>query len=215
MQDLSPQIDSLVAAIEAQLARRERVLVALAGAPGSGKSTQAAGLAERLAARGIAAAVVPMDGFHLDNALLDARGLRPRKGAPESFDAAGFLHLVGRLCEGGEVVVPTFDRARDLAIAGAAVVGPEVRVVILEGNYLLFDEAPWQALAALWDLSVWLEVPLPELRLRLIQRWLDHGLHRAAATARAEGNDLANARRVLERRLPADLILQSRPPRGA
>jgi pantothenate kinase len=186
-----------------------RTLVALAGPPGSGKSTLAETLAADVSARGIAAEVVPMDGFHLDNAILTARGLLPRKGAPETFDAAGFLSLIERLKRGGEVAIPVFDRARDLAIAGARIIGADCRVLIVEGNYLLFDEPDWRALAALWDLSVFLDVAEPVLAERLTRRWLDHGLPPDAARARAETNDLANARRILARRLPADLVLDT------
>jgi pantothenate kinase len=211
MLDISAQLNALSEAIDQRLDGGSRVLVALAGPPGSGKSTLATALAQRLGNQRRKAAIVPMDGFHLDNGVLEARGLRARKGAPETFDAAGFRHLVERLKAGGEVVVPLFDRSRDIAIAGAAVVEADFRVVILEGNYLLFDEDPWRALAPLWDLAAWLDVPMPELRARLIQRWLSHGLSRAAATRRAEVNDIANAHRVLDRRLPADMVLQTRP----
>lgn len=205
--DLTPGVNAVSGRIHAALEAHARVLVAVAGAPGAGKSTFAAELARRLNAQGLASVIVPMDGFHLDNAVLDMRGLRRRKGAPETFDAAGFLHLVRRLAGAGEVIAPIFDRARDIAIAGAQVVPAAARVVVVEGNYLLFDESPWAALAPLWSLSVRIEVPLEELRRRLIQRWLDHGLSHAAARARAEGNDIPNAERVLSRALPATLTL--------
>ena len=211
MLDISAQVSALAARVHALRATRARVLVAMAGAPGSGKSTLAQALARRLRDQGEAAEIVPMDGFHLDNVVLDARGQRGRKGSPETFDAEGFLHLVRRLKAGGEVVAPIFDRARDIAIAGAQVVPADCPVVICEGNYLLFDEAPWSNLAPLWDLRARLDVALPELRARLIQRWLDHGLSRAAATRRAEGNDVPNARRIIERQLPAEIILATRP----
>jgi fructokinase len=211
MLDHSTQVMALAERARERAAERPRLLLALAGAPGSGKSTLAAALHRRLREQRLAAETVSMDGFHLDNAVLDARGLRSRKGAPETFDAEGFLHLVRRLAAGGEVVAPVFDRARDLAIAGAQVVPAACRVVICEGNYLLFDEAPWRDLAPLWHLTARIEVPLPELRARLIQRWLDHGLSRAAATRRAEANDMVNATRVIARQLPAEFVLSARP----
>ncbi|MDF9304617.1 nucleoside triphosphate hydrolase [Tritonibacter mobilis] len=182
-----------------------RQLVALSGAPGSGKSTLSNPLAAALSAQGLLAEVVPMDGFHLDNRLLEPRGLLARKGAPETFDLEGFQRLCHALKHQERVIYPLFDRARDIAIAGAAEVGPECRVAIIEGNYLLFDAPGWRDLAAIWDVSIRLEVPMADLEARLVQRWLDHGLDHAAAVARAQGNDLANARAIEAARLPADL----------
>ncbi|MFY1707919.1 nucleoside triphosphate hydrolase [Tritonibacter scottomollicae] len=182
-----------------------RRLVALSGAPGSGKSTLSEPLAAMLTERGVRSEVVPMDGFHLDNRLLEARGLIPRKGAPETFDLGGFARLCHALRADDEVVYPLFDRSRDLAIAGAAHVGQDCSVAVIEGNYLLFDEPGWRDLADLWDVSIRLDVPLADLEARLVQRWLTHGLDQAAAEARARGNDLANAQRIASARLPADL----------
>jgi pantothenate kinase len=213
--DISGQVTALAERAQALLAERPRILLALAGAPGAGKSTMAAALHRRLNDQKVPAEVVQLDGFLLDTAVLDARGLRQRKGAPETVDARGFLHLVHRLKDGGEVVAPIFDRARDIAIAGAQVVPADCAVVICEGNYLLFDEDPWRDLLPLWDLTARIDVPLPDLRARLIQRWLSLNLSRAAATRRAEGNDVPNARRVLEKELPAQFILAIRPENGS
>lgn len=184
-----------------------RHLIAVAGPPASGKSTLADALAHRLAKAGRPAQVVPMDGFHLDNTLLDARGLRARKGAPETFDARGFHRLLADIRTGGPVIFPLFDRTRDLAVAGAGHLGGDTELVVVEGNYLLFDHPDWAALARLWALSIWLEVPRDVLRARLIQRWRDHGFDEAAALAKAEGNDLPNAERVNAHRLTATITL--------
>lgn len=189
----------------------DRYLIGIAGAPASGKSTLAAELARRLNAQGRKTVVVAMDGFHLDNAILDARGLRPRKGAPETFDAPGFLRLVRALKTGEEVFAPVFDRTRDIAIAGAVAVPPAARVVIVEGNYLMFNEDPWLDLAALWDASARVDVAMPELRARLIQRWLSLNHSPSVATRRAEGNDIPNAQRVIDRALPCDFNLDGQP----
>lgn len=186
---------------------RGRQLVGVAGAPASGKSTLAEALADAVLATGRTAAVIPMDGFHLDNRILDARDLRTRKGAPETFDAAGFITLIQRLKQGGELIYPVFDRTRDLAIAGAARIAPECDVAIVEGNYLLFDEDPWHELAPLWDLSVRVDVPEPILFDRLVQRWLDHDHTLEEARARADGNDMANARRIAAAQIAADITL--------
>lgn len=189
----------------------DRYLVAITGAPGCGKSTLSSELARRLNAQGRKTTVVPMDGFHLDNAILDSRGLRPRKGAPETFDAPGFLRLVAALKSGEEVFAPSFDRARDLAIAGSVAVPAAAKVIIVEGNYLMFNEAPWAKLAELWDVSARVNVPMPELRARLIHRWLSLNYSSAVATRRAEGNDIPNAQRVIDRALPCDFNLNGEP----
>lgn len=206
MTDTSQQLDDLALRI-LDVPNTDRRLVALAGAPASGKSTMAERLAEALDRAGAKAEVVPMDGFHLDNTLLIAGGLLARKGAPETFDADGFVHLVGRLKAEREVVYPLFDRTRDIAIAGAGRVGADSDVVIVEGNYLLFDAEPWRALAQLWDVSIRIAPPIEVLRERLIARWITHGLSDEDAVARAEGNDLANAKLIAARALPADFTL--------
>lgn len=198
MTDRISDLDTLAERIGTSPTRR---LVALAGPPASGKST----LADLLAHRVDGAVVVPMDGFHLDNRVLEPRGLMSRKGAPETFDARGFLRLVAALRDGAEVIYPLFDRSRDTAIAGAGVCPAEATTVILEGNYLLYDAPVWRDLGPLWDMSVQIEVPRATLQDRLVRRWLDHGLDPAAAEARALGNDMVNVDLVAGHSLPADI----------
>jgi pantothenate kinase len=197
-------VDRIAARVLALPPASPRLRIAIAGPPGAGKSTFAAALVERL---GPEAALVPMDGFHLDNAILSARGLLSRKGAPETFDALGVVRMVERLGADDEVVIPGFDRARDIAIAGAAVVGPDCRIAVVEGNYLLLGQAPWARLGPLWDLSVMISPPEAVLETRLVRRWIDHGLSHADATARAQGNDIPNARTVLSLSGAADEVL--------
>lgn len=185
-----------------------RIVVALAGAPGAGKST----LSERLLAALPAgeAALVPMDGFHFDNAVLDAMGLRHRKGAPATFDCAGLKASLRRIRSGeGAVAVPVFDREADLARAGAAVVPAHTRFVLVEGNYLLLDRAPWSELVPLFDLTIFIDVPLAELERRLLARWTDLGRSAEAARAWVDGNDLPNARLVIESSRQADIVWQN------
>ncbi|ARE40814.1 Uridine kinase family protein [Rhodovulum sp. P5] len=212
---MSEEIDT-VTALADRIGRcpvtRHRRVVAVAGAPGSGKSRLARALSEAVTQTGTACVVVPMDGFHLDNRLLDARGLRARKGAPDTFDVMGFQRLVAALHDDEEVIFPLFDRARDIAIAGAGRVARDCDTVIVEGNYLLFDAPHWRDLAAEWDLSVFRDVPEAELLDRLTRRWLKHGLPPDAARARAETNDMANARAVAGQRLPADILFRGDAP---
>ncbi len=179
---------------------RSRFIVAVAGPPGSGKSTLADELARLIEAGGERAAVLPMDGFHLDNGLLEEAGLLARKGAPETFDVRGLrdvLSAVRRAEE--EVLVPVFDRSRELAIAAARRIGLDDRIIIAEGNYLLLDEAPWSSLAPLFDETVLLSEPIEELERRLIARWQGFGFEPEAIRAKVEGNDLVNVRTVLSK----------------
>lgn len=204
MIDTPQQMDALARKI-LEVPTSGRRLVALVGAPASGKSTMAEALAAALERAGATSQVVPMDGFHLDNRLLSTRGLLARKGAPETFDADGFVHLVRRLKTEREVVYPLFDRARDIAIAGAGCVGPDCDVVVVEGNYLLFDADPWRELAGLWDMSVRIAPPIDVLRDRLVARWMAHGLSAQDALARAQNNDLENAKMIVAHALPSDI----------
>lgn len=179
-----------------------RRLIAVVGPPGAGKSTLTEGLVKALPD----AALLPMDGFHLDNRLLDERGQRSVKGSPQTFDAAGFSATVARLKTEAEVIHPVFDRSRDLAIAGAGRIGPDIRTVVVEGNYLLLDQPIWRDLAALWDLTVMIAVPVQELERRLTARWQGLGCDAAGVAAHLD-NDMANVRLVLSQSRPADLTL--------
>jgi pantothenate kinase len=181
-----------------------RYLCAVAGPPGAGKSTLAAAV---VAALGPGARAVPMDGFHFDDAVLDTLGLRARKGAPETFDAVGFAHLLRRLRHEASVAIPVFDRRLELSRAGAGIVGPEDRLLVVEGNWLLLDEAPWSDLAPLYDLTVWIDVPEAELDRRLVDRWAHHGKSPAAARAWIDGNDIPNIRRAVNGSRAADVVI--------
>lgn len=200
------EIASIAAAIFKRAGKSPRFVVAIAGPPGSGKSTLAERLHEVLPEE--KSVVVPMDGFHFDDAVLETRGLRPRKGAPETFDYAGFAALLKRIRSGeSDVAIPVFDRSMELSRAGAAIVGSEVKFVIVEGNYLLLDEEPWSALAGLFDFSVFVDVPRGELERRLMERWRGHGKSDDDARAWIASNDLPNVERVLARRRQADLVV--------
>jgi len=189
-----------------------RTIVGIAGPPASGKSTLAEAVVSALNAKGSTspprATLLPMDGFHLDNRILESRGLLARKGAPETFNATGFCEAVRGLAKvDHEAYFPRFDRQMDLAIANAIAVQPGTSVIVVEGNYLLLPSKPWITLRHAFASTVFVSPARDTLHDRLVQRWLNHGLDRPAAVHRAESNDLPNADLVLEHSTPADLVL--------
>lgn len=203
-------IEALSELIQARAEDGERLIIAIAGPPAAGKSTVAEKLNEALnAAREGLSAILPMDGFHYDDLWLVPAGLRARKGAPHTFDVGGFAHMLKRLRAREEdfVAVPVFDRSLEIARAGARMILKETPVVIAEGNYLLLNEAPWRSLRPLFDLSAMISAEESVLRERLLQRWRDHGLSEAEAVAKAEENDLPNARLVLRESGGEDFLI--------
>ena len=207
---MNPSVDDLAQQVAERASGRDRFVVALAGPPGAGKSTVAERLVKALNHRNEIAALLPMDGFHLDNIVLEARGLTHRKGAPETFDAQGYVSLLQRVrvVPAAEIAVPLFDRMLDLARAGGAIVAPHHRIIVTEGNYLLVDRFPWADLSSQFDLTIWLDVDDDTLQERLIRRWLHHGLSREAAISRALDNDMQNVAWVKRFSRPADITLR-------
>lgn len=200
------EIAHIAATIFRRGAHAGRIIVAVAGPPAAGKSTIAAELASILPEG--TAAVVPMDGFHYDDGVLDQIGWRQRKGAPETFDFDGYESLLKRLkAADADVAVPIFDRTIELSRAAAAIVPKSTKFIITEGNYLLLDEAPWGRLAPLFDLTIFLNVPRDELERRMVQRWNEHGRDPVAARAWIDSNDLPNIDRVLAKRRKADMVV--------
>lgn len=203
------EIAALAKAIFKKAGKRSRVVVGIAGPPAAGKSTLAESLA-KVFEQGTAV-VVPMDGYHFDDGILIARGQRSRKGAPETFDYYGFESLLKRIrANEHDVAIPVFDRTIELSRGSAAIVGRDVRFVLVEGNYLLLDEAPWSGLAPLFDFTIYIDVPRFELERRLVTRWDEHGKTPDEARAWIASNDMPNIDRVLQKRRPADMVIDER-----
>jgi pantothenate kinase len=203
----SPEIKQAMDALRRKIAGGGRTLLGLAGAPGSGKSTFAAWIQQQLGPD--LAAVVPMDGFHLGNAIIDGTPLRQRKGAIDTFDVGGYLSLLQRLARRDEAVVyaPEFRRTLDEPVAASIAVPASVPLVITEGNYLLADPPAWKKVRAQLD-EVWFVDTPPALRLeRLVDRHVYFGMERPAAEEWAAGSDQANAELIEKTKASADRII--------
>jgi len=193
--------------VRALLADGRRRLLGIAGAPGAGKSTLAAQVVATFAE---ACVVVPMDGFHLAQSELERIGRADRKGAPDTFDADGYVALLRRLREprpGHVVYAPEYRRDLRNPVAGAVAVPPDVPLVVTEGNYLLLDEHGFEPVAALLD-EAWFVAPDDDVRLaRLVARHERFGKPPAAALAWSTGPDAANARLVAPTARRADVVV--------
>lgn len=209
MKDISYSVREVVKALSGKRGKKDRLIAGIAGPPASGKTTLAKNLVSHLnqQTKNIAA-FLPMDGFHLDNSLLEEAGLLAKKGAPQTFDFWGFQALLSRVKDTTvPIYYPTFDRSRDIAVAGSAVIKPETKIVIVEGNYLLLDIDPWRSLSQSFDHTVFIETPIEILRKRLVKRWLANGHNADEALQRANSNDIPNALLTAENRLAADQVL--------
>ncbi|MEV5479387.1 MULTISPECIES: nucleoside/nucleotide kinase family protein [Streptomyces] len=197
-----------------------RRLLGITGPPGAGKSTLAAHLVAGLAGQ---AALVPMDGFHLAEAELRRLGRGDRKGAPDTFDPAGYAALLARLRSpepDTSVYAPAFDRRIEEPVAGSIPVAPHIPLIVTEGNYLLLDCAPWSRVHALLDEVWYVELDGAERIRRLIDRHERFGRPRADAERFVHASDEANARVVAATRERADLVIRFTPdeapsPEGA
>ena len=199
---------SVAQAVEraASLAARGRALLGIAGCPGAGKST----LSSALTAGIPSSVVVPMDGFHLLNEDLVRLGRRQRKGAADTFDVDGYVTLLERIrhqARGEVITAPRYDRAASAPVPDAIVVGPDVALIITEGNYLLLDEAPWSAVQPLLDEVWFVDVDNAERVQRLIARHIEVGKSPDEAAEWVMRSDEANAAVVAATRTRADVAV--------
>ncbi|MBT6299191.1 MAG: nucleoside triphosphate hydrolase [Rhodobacteraceae bacterium] len=186
----------------------KRSLTALAGPPAAGKSYVANALCRDLnKCSPDSAVVLPMDGYHLDDALLEKQGMRDRKGAPHTFDIAGFIHILQRISLGDEIdiAVPVFDRSLELSRAAGRLIPRTARHILVEGNYLLLDQPEWRDLAGFFTTTVMITAPRSLLERRLMQRW--QNLSPTQAREKCESNDLPNADLVMNSSMSTEFNL--------
>ena len=185
----------------------ERVLIGIIGKPGAGKSTLSKFLMAKLPKEFVT--VVPMDGYHLSNKVLKDLKRADRKGAPDTFDVAGFISLVKRIRteQTQNIYYPIFDRAIEESIAAQGVVTSVTKVVIIEGNYLLHDDGGWEVCNDLLDESWMVDVDDDKRISRLISRHIAYGKDPEAAKAWAKGTDEVNAKLIERGRNRADFVV--------
>ena len=191
----------------AALAVRGRTMLGIAGCPGAGKSTLSAAVAAGVPS----SVVVPMDGFHLLNDDLVRLGRRDRKGAPDTFDVDGYVALLDRVRRQGPsttITAPRYDRAASAPVPDAIDIGPDVALVITEGNYLLLENDGWSAVRALLD-EVWFVDVDDDVRVpRLIVRHIEFGKSPDEAREWVMRSDEANAAVVAATRSRADAVVR-------
>ena len=201
--------EDALARLRALMADGRRKLLGLVGAPGAGKSTLALALLRAVGAG--RAQVVPMDGFHLANVELQRLGRAGRKGAPDTFDSAGYVALLQRLRMQGPddpiVYAPEFRREIEEPIAGAIAVLPSTQLVITEGNYLLHDDGPWAGAAAMLDEAWYVDIDDAVREERLLKRHQQFGRSAEAARDWVAGTDAPNARLIAATRGRAHHLL--------
>jgi pantothenate kinase len=199
---------------QALLDRGGRQILGIVGLPGAGKSTLAQALVDAL---GNQAALAPMDGFHLANAELARLGRTVRKGAPDTFDAAGYVALLRRLklaAPDETVYGPAFHREIEEPIAGEIALPPNVPLIITEGNYLLLDDGAWSSVRTFLDEVWFVDVDPAQRHRQLLERHMRYGRSREDALAWIEHTDEPNAVRIAATASRADFHVSLPPSEG-
>ena len=183
----------------------KRSITAIAGPPGSGKSTLSARIVKFLnKKKPNTAAVFSIDGYHFDNLILNERGMIQHKGAPNTFDVGGIEIMLNRLLSNEEkdIAIPIFDRNIDISRNSAFIISQSIKHIIFEGNYLLLNEEPWKGLSRYIDRSVFLETSSKTLKKRLKKRW--DFMSPDNRKIKLEKNDYPNINIVLKKSAKAD-----------
>ena len=211
---LQINLDELASVLINQ-ATSQRIIVAIAGPPGVGKTTMAQKLSELINKQHTGmCSILPMDGYHFDDIYLEQMAWRERKGASHTFDVGGLAHMLNRLEVNNEkqIAVPVFDRSIEIVRAGARMIPQSVSIVLAEGNYLLLKQAPWDKLAVYFDTTVMLKASLITLEKRLYNRWVEHGLSSDEIASKLNENDLPNVEMVVNMSTTADYFIQTDEP---
>jgi len=200
-------LDDAVQRARAMLTSRKRKILGIAAAPGAGKSTLAARLLETL---GDQVQMVPMDGYHLANSELQRLGRAGRKGAPDTFDAAGYVNLLRRIQTqqvGETIYAPEYRRELEEGIAGAIAIEASTPLIVTEGNYLLMEEGAWAGVRGLLDEAWFLDIDSSLRQQRLLERHMRFGRTRQAALEWIAVTDEPNAQRIARTRHRADWVV--------
>ena len=186
-----------------------RYFIALSGAPGSGKSTVSEKLVSDLNTVGHKSSILQMDAFHYDDQILKGKNLLLKKGAPETFDVMGLLNFINRLEKESEVVIPFFDRSLELSRSSAVIISDDIKVVIVEGNYLLLKSHPWRELHKFFNSTIIVNCDERILEERLIKRWENFNLSKEIINQKVYENDLPNGVYVLKNSISPDFELSN------